>query len=565
MDPELLIIDLFAGAGGVTTGIENAEINGRKIAKVIVAVNHDRLAIESHAANHPETVHFIEDIKTLDVSNILRILKVEQAKYPNAKVILWASLECTNFSKAKGGKPRDGDSRTLAEHLYRYIDMLNPDMIMIENVVEFMSWGPLDSLGKPESKREGIDYIKWIKEIESRNYYYHYKIMNTADYGAYTSRVRYFGMFVKPWVACVFPEATHSKKPVKDGMFGTMKKWKPVKDVLNFGDEGNSIFDRKKPLCEKTLERIYYGLLKFVANGDESFITTYYTGNPEFRNFSIEDPARAIRTNNSHGIIKSCFITKYYSGHPDSKNISIDGPAATIKTIDGQAVVSAFLMQYHGNGINISLDGPATTLTTHDRLAFIKSFHIYRDFTNSGYAQSIENPAGSLTAVPKMNLVETDRWIMNTQFNNVGSSVEEPAQTLVACRKHHYLMNPQYKSKGGSIEKPSFTLIARMDKMPPYLVTVEETGETAMIVFDTDSEWTVKIKKFMAAYGIIDIKMRMLRIDEMKLITGLPKDYVLKGSQADQKKFIGNAVPCLVPQRWIEAIGRELIEKRKSA
>lgn len=566
MIPEILIIDLFAGAGGVTTGIENAEVDGCKVAKVIVAVNHDRLAIESHAANHPETVHFIEDIKTLDVSKILKILISEKKKFPEAKVMLWASLECTNFSKAKGGKPRDADSRTLAEHLYRYIDALHPDMINIENVVEFMSWGPLDENGKPVSKKEGADYIRWIKQIESRGYFYNYKVMNAADYGAYTSRVRYFGMFVKDYITHVFPEATHAKKPKQNGMFGTMKKWKAVKEVLNFEDEGSSIFGRKKPLVEKTLERIYHGLVKFVANGDDSFITKYYSGHPEHKNISVDGPAGTIKTVDGQALVKSCFMLKYNSvnknGDMKQTSVSLNLPSHTISTQSRLATVQAFLMQYHGNGQNISVESPATTLSTHDRLAFVKSFHIYRDFGNATN-QSIEQPAGALMPNPKMNLIETDRWLMNTNFNNVGSSVEEPAQTIVACRKHHYLMNPQYASKGGNIEDPSFTLIARMDKAPPYLVTAETTGETIILVFEDDSPWTVKIKEFMAAYGIVDIKMRMLQIDEMKLITGLPKNYILKGSQADQKKFIGNAVPCLVPQRWIEAIVMNLISKKQ--
>ena len=566
MIPEILIIDLFAGAGGVTTGIENAMVDGCKVAKVIVAVNHDRLAIESHAANHPETIHFIEDIKTLDVSKILKILISEKKKFPEAKVMLWASLECTNFSKAKGGKPRDADSRTLAEHLYRYIDVLQPDMINIENVVEFMSWGPLDENGKPVSKKEGADYIRWIKQIESRGYFYNYKVMNAADYGAYTSRVRYFGMFVKDYISHVFPEATHAKKPKQNGMFGTMKKWKAVKEVLNFEDEGSSIFGRKKPLVEKTLERIYHGLVKFVANGDDSFITKYFSGHPEHKNISVDGPAGTIKTVDGQALVKSCFMLKYNSvnknGDMKQTSVSLNLPSHTISTQSRLATVQAFLMQYHGNGQNISVESPATTLSTHDRLAFVKSFHIYRDFGNATN-QSNEQPAGALMPNPKMNLIETDRWLMNTNFNNVGSSVEEPAQTIVACRKHHYLMNPQYASKGGNIEDPSFTLIARMDKAPPYLVTAETTGETIILVFEDDSPWTVKIKEFMAAYGIVDIKMRMLQIDEMKLITGLPKNYILKGSQADQKKFIGNAVPCLVPQRWIEAIVMDLISKKQ--
>ena len=135
---KLLYIDLFCGAGGTSTGIELAKLHGEKCAKVVACVNHDPMAIASHLANHPEAMHFTEDIRTLELSPLVTQLDKFKGLYPAAHVVLWASLECTNFSKAKGGQPRDADSRTLADHLFRYIEALNPDYIQIENVVEFM-------------------------------------------------------------------------------------------------------------------------------------------------------------------------------------------------------------------------------------------------------------------------------------------------------------------------------------------------------------------------------------------------------------------------------------------
>lgn len=135
---KLLYIDLFCGAGGTSTGVENARHDGRQCAKVIGCVNHDANAIASHAANHPDALHFTEDIRTLELSPLTAHIAEMRRQYPDAFVVLWASLECTNFSKAKGGQPRDADSRTLAEHLFRYIEAINPDYIQIENVEEFM-------------------------------------------------------------------------------------------------------------------------------------------------------------------------------------------------------------------------------------------------------------------------------------------------------------------------------------------------------------------------------------------------------------------------------------------
>lgn len=136
---KLLYIDLFCGAGGTSTGVENARHSGEQCAKVIACVNHDANAIASHAENHPDALHFTEDIRTLELSPLVEHVLKMRALYPDAFVVLWASLECTNFSKAKGGQPRDADSRTLAEHLFRYIEALQPDYIQIENVEEFMS------------------------------------------------------------------------------------------------------------------------------------------------------------------------------------------------------------------------------------------------------------------------------------------------------------------------------------------------------------------------------------------------------------------------------------------
>ncbi|RJV49375.1 DNA cytosine methyltransferase [Bacteroides sp. AF18-33] len=156
----LLYIDLFCGAGGTSTGVESAKVNGEQCAKVIACVNHDANAIASHAANHPEAMHFTEDIRTLELSPLIAHVQRMKQLYPETHLVLWASLECTNFSKAKGGQPRDADSRTLAEHLFRYIEAINPDYIQIENVEEFMSWGPMDENEKPISMHKGEDYTR---------------------------------------------------------------------------------------------------------------------------------------------------------------------------------------------------------------------------------------------------------------------------------------------------------------------------------------------------------------------------------------------------------------------
>lgn len=556
-DIELFVIDLFCGAGGLSEGVEEARLNGNRCAKVVCCVNHDKNAILSHDANIPDALHFIEDIRTLELSPINTIVERIRELYPDSMIMLHASLECTNFSKAKGGQPRDADSRTLAEHLFRYIDVIDPDYIQIENVEEFMSWGDMDENGKPISMDKGRLYQKWVRNVKKYGYNFEHRILNAADFGAYTTRKRFFGIFAKKSLPIVFSEPTHCKGGRQD-MFSRLEKWKPVKDVLDFSDEGTTIF-REKPLAEKTLERIYAGLIKFVAGGKDAFLVKYNSMNRtgKYNAPGIDEPCPVVTTQNRLGVAQVCFLSKQFSGHPESKNVSVEEPAGTITCRDHHAFVSA----HYGNGFNRSVDEPSATVTTKDRLSLVTPRFIANEYSGGGQHTSIDNICPAILTNPKQKLITCKPWIMNTSFSNIGSNIEEPAQTITANRKWHYLMNPQFNSAGSSVDNPCFTLIARMDKMPPYLVATE-SGQIAIEIYDNDSPMTVKIKEFMALYGIVDIKMRMLRIPELKRIMGFPEDYVLVGTQADQKKFIGNAVEVTQAKKNAEALCAKLRDLR---
>lgn len=405
--------------------------------------------------------------------------------------------------------------------------------------------------------------------------------------GAYTTRKRFFGIFARKGFPIVFPEPTHCKEGRQD-MFGRLEKWRPVKDVLDFSDEGTSIF-REKSLAEKTLERIYAGLIKFVAGGKDAFMIKWnsMSRNGKYQAPGIDEPCPVVSTQNRLGVAKVCFLSKQFSGHPESKNVSVEEPAGAITCKDHHAFISAyyggkdhnssvdvpastlttkdrlaFISAHYGNGFNRSINEPSATVTTKDRFSLIESCFLDMQYGN-GTPASVEVPACTVTTNPKFSLVTCKPWIMNTNFSNVGSSIEDPAQTVTANRKWHYLMNPQFNSAGGSVDNPCFTLIARMDKMPPYLIATE-TGRVAIEIYDTDSPMTRKIKEFMALYGIVDIKMRMLRIPELKKIMGFPEDYTLVGSQANQKKFIGNAVEVNMARVLCEALAQKISRKLKN-
>ena len=492
---QLLYIDLFCGAGGTSTGVEKAKVNGDKCAQVIACVNHDPNAIKSHAANHPHTKHFTEDIRTLDMQPLQNIVDKERAKDQDAIIVLWASLECTNFSRAKGGHPRDADSRTLAEHLFRYIEALRPHYIYIENVEEFMSWGDVDEHGKPVSMDKGVKYLKWVRNVESYGYRFDYRILNAADFGARTRRKRFFGIFAAKCYSIAWPEPTHCKDGRPGDMFNPpLLKWKPVRPLLNLSEHGQSIFNRKKPLSDRTYERVYNGLIKYIARG------------------------------------KKAFLSKQFSGDPNGKNISLDDPIGTLTCKDHHALVQAqFIDAQYGNGYSASIDEPLPTATAKDKFSIVSTSFFANEYSGGGQQTSIDDPAPSILTTPKQKLVTVDQFVINT-----------------ACQ-----------SKGCSIDEPICTIIARQDKSPLYLATVKN-GELPSTPREADSQYMRLIKEFMRRYGIVDIYMRMLSVKELKMAQGFPEDYILCGTLTEQKKFIGNAVECHMSQALCEALAAEL-------
>ena len=390
-------IDLFCGAGGTSTGIHLANVNAR----VIACVNHDAEAIKSHLANHPNCLHLTEDITDWQVIVKLKKLVEElRKKEPDCIINIWASLECTHFSKAKGGLARDADSRTLAEHLYNYQKELNPHSIYIENVEEFLSWGPLDSNGKPVKKLKGVDYIKWRDTLVSRGYDYEYKLLNSADYGAYTSRRRYFGVFSKKGSTIAFPAPTHSKNGV-DGL----KPWKAVKDCLELEEEGVSVFGNNakgKPFADNTLKRVYYGLKKFHTEG--VFVKRYNGGkvNPQEKSKSANRPLGTILSNNTHAVVKPKFLTSYY-----------------------------------GNGTHHSVEDPCNTLTTKERYALHsveKKWLVDTQFSNKG--RSVEEPCQTLIALMDKKPVY---MVSTNSQDQVDNSIEKSGVRPIERLMRYYM------------------------------------------------------------------------------------------------------------------------------
>ena len=352
-----LIIDMFAGGGGASVGIEMALGRSPNI-----AVNHDPQAILMHKTNHPNTLHLTEDIFEVD------LLKYTKGKHV---ALVWASPDCTSHSKAKGGQPRNSGLRILPWAVYKHAKVLNPDVIVMENVEEIQEWGDLDESGRPIKSEKGKEYWKFINAMKSLGYDFDSWELIAADYGAPTTRKRWYGVFRNDGKPIVCPTPTHCK----DG--GFLKKWVECGDYIDWSDLGTSIFVRKKPLAEKTMDRIGNGFMKFVVNNPKPYIVKdgramaymiqYHseTKNGDARGQELNKPIKTIDTSNRYGLV-TAFLTKFYKSGTGQ---TLFEPCHTITTSPGHfGIVSAWLIKYYGTGQNVEpMDEPLATITTKQR------------------------------------------------------------------------------------------------------------------------------------------------------------------------------------------------------
>lgn len=355
-----LIIDCFAGGGGASVGIEMAL--GRQ---VDIAVNHDPQAIRMHVVNHPDTLHLTEDI-----------FKVDLQKYVGKRhvALMWASPDCTSHSKAKGGQPRKKGLRILPWAVYKHAKVLLPDVIIMENVEEIQQWGPLDADGHPIPERQGEDYRKFIAAMIALGYDFDSRELVAADYGAPTTRKRWYAIFRRDGRPISWPEPTYSKTGEQ------FPKWKECGDYIDWSDLGTSIFERKKPLAEATMKRIANGVKKYIIDNSHpyivrdkdavAFLIQYHgeTRAGDSRGQLLTEPVKTIDTSNRYGLV-TAFVTKYYKSGIGQ---GCDEPLHTITTSPGHfGLICAFLIKYYGGGVGQTLDRPLDTITTKDRFGLV--------------------------------------------------------------------------------------------------------------------------------------------------------------------------------------------------
>jgi len=339
------VIDLFCGAGGTSTAVHEANTN----MEIVWCINHDATAIRSHAANYPNCKHSTEDIRKFDLTELVNLVKALRIKDPTCKIAIWASLECTNFSKAKCG-PKDADSRTLALDMFRYIYEIEPDFFWVENVEEFKLWGPLDDNMSPIKEKEGEDYNLWVKNLSCRFNGHKEDILISADYGGVTIRKRLFLQFSIDQDHIGIPEQTHNKEGV-DGL----KKWRPVKEVLELDNVGHSIFTRKRPFVRATHRRIYRGLFRYGPKSGTNWGIKYY-GQGGLQD--VNNPSATLTTKDRISLVHVCIKQDYGNDTPKP----LTAPANTLTTSPKGDLVSVFMHNPQYGGSNRSAEKPCATL-----------------------------------------------------------------------------------------------------------------------------------------------------------------------------------------------------------
>ena len=353
-----LIIDCFAGGGGASVGIAMAL--GRP---VDIAINHDPQAIRMHKVNHPDTLHLTEDIFKVDLQRYVKGRRV---------ALMWASPDCTSHSKAKGGQPRKSGLRILPWAVYKHAKAILPDVIIMENVEEIQQWGPLDENGHPIKERLGEDYKKFISAMKGLGYIFDSRELVAADYGAPTTRKRWYAIFRRDGKDIIWPEQTHFKD--------SEPKWKQCGKYIDWSDLGKSIFDRPKPLAEATQKRIANGIRKYILESEPyvvrdkravAFVIQYHGEQKAgyARGQLLSEPIKTIDTSNRYGLV-TAFITKFYKSGIGQ---GCDEPLHTITTSPGHfGLVSAFLIKYYGSGGGCqTIDRPLDTITTKDRFGLV--------------------------------------------------------------------------------------------------------------------------------------------------------------------------------------------------
>jgi DNA (cytosine-5)-methyltransferase 1 len=507
---KIVIVDLFCGAGGTSTGAISA-CEELELRHTLTAINHWPVAVDTHTLNHPDAVHFCQSIDTINPRNLFR---------PGEVFIMFASPECMGHSKALGGTPVNDQSRATAWCVTRWAEAIQPEIIIIENVEEFKDWAPLGRNGRPLKSKKGKVFETYLECLRSLGYKVEWRILCAADFGAATSRRRLFIVCTRGRRKFQWPEPTHNRDG--ENLFGG-KKWRAAREIINFSHPSKSIFGRKKPLADNTLRRIESGLKKF---GIQPFLVPQQSRNDAW---SLDRPMPTITSRGCEMLCEPFLVTVSHGGDPERRAHDLNEPLKTLTAKNNVALCEPFLVRlaHTGRGDQLkSLDEPLTTVTTKQEHALIQPFLI--SYYGNGTSLSIEDPLDTVTTKERFGLVEPFliklRGTSESHLNGT-VDIDEPLPTITAGGQHVAVCEPYlisfYGASGAqSLADPLATLTG-MNKFGLVLPKVMWNGQ---------EYW-------------LDIHLRMLQPDELSAATGFPAEYQYAGNKTEITKQIGNAVP----------------------
>lgn len=501
-----IFVDNFAGGGGASTGIELA--TGQP---VTIAINHDSSAIMMHKQNHPFTEHYQEDVWSVNPKEVVRGRHVRLA---------WFSPDCKHFSRAKGAALVDKKIRGLAWIVLKWAAMVRPDVIMLENVPEFVTWGPVRK-GKPVKSKKGQTYCKWFNQLTELGYEIKTKELCAADYGAPTIRKRFCLIARCDGQPIVWPTRTHAPADSEEVKRGELKAWKSAASVIDFSIPGYSIFESKeeikrnygvrvnRPLKPNTLRRIAKGLDKFVLKSAEPFIVE--CNHSDDRIHDVQTPINTITQKYAGGIVVPALI-QYHS--------------ETVKNeVRGQAVTS-----------------PIQTIDGSNRYG-LAAMHLTQYFSGEGHYHSVEEPLATVTTMEREGVVAA--YLSKYYGDVVGAEVQKPMPTVTAIDHNGLVatyLTEYYGSEkdGNSISKPLHTVKSHehLGLITTKLVKYSNNcnfgyWDCIRELLNTYADYNIKDDEILLLrlgeiwYYISDITLRMLTPRELYDAMGFPHDYVI--------------------------------------
>lgn len=409
-----LIVDSFAGGGGASTGIEMATRR-----HVDVAINHDPIAIAMHKANHPKTKHYLESVWDVDP---------QEATSGKPVGLMWLSPDCTHFSKAKGGKPKSRKVRGLAWLAVKWAKAVKPRVIILENVEEFQTWGPLLDNGHPCPERKGQTFHLFIKQLQRLGYKVDWRELRACDYGAPTTRKRLFLIARCDGRPIVWPEPTHGEPGSLLVASGIQKPYRTAAECIDWSFPCPSIFERKKPLVENTLKRIARGLEKFVLENPEPFIMQAYGGGYAGAGRSTQEPLPTV-TAVDHNWLVMPHLTQYHSYDDSPRGQVVDKPLLTQDTSNRYALVTSHLIKFKGTNLGQKVTEPIQTITaggTH--FGEVRAFLV--KYYGQGAGQPLNRPLDTITVRDRFGLV-TIRG-QDYQIADIGLRMLQPKELYLA-------------------------------------------------------------------------------------------------------------------------------------